>query len=84
MLGMLSMERYASKLSEAAMHSVTIVDCTLHGRDGSLSMHSVADLAWYMEHTPVGQHLGKRLAFTCLSSKLPCLNVRVHGGTMCC
>ena len=74
-LGTLSMERYARKLSEAATHSLDIQTCTLHRRDGCLSMHSVADMARYM-----GRHFGRRVAVTCPASKNSCHIVRVDEG----
>ena len=74
-LGMLSMERYAKRLSEAAPRSVDIQACTLHRRDGCLSMHSVADMARY-----AGRHFGRRVAVACQESKNSCRIVRVDEG----
>ena len=71
-LGTLSMERCAKRLSEVAPASVAIEACTLHRRDGCLSMHSVADMARYM-----GRHYGRRVAVTYSASKNSCLIVRV-------
>ena len=74
-LGTLSMERHAKRLSEVAPCSVDIEACTLHRRDGCLSMHSVADIARYM-----GRHFGRRVAVTCRASKNSCRIVRVDEG----
>ena len=73
MLGTLSMERYAKRLSRAAPHSVDIDACTLHTGDGSSSMRSVADMARFMQ-----EHFGRRVAVTCpASSTTSCLIVRL-------
>ena len=71
-LGTLSMECYAKRLSEVAPASVAIEACTLHRRDGCLSMHSVADMAWY-----TGRLFGRRVAVTWSAFMNSCLIVRV-------
>lgn len=72
-LGPLSMQDYAQALSEVAPASVSLEACTLHARDGSLSAHSVADLARHM-----AGRFGGSLAVTCpASSEGSCTLVRV-------
>ena len=69
----LSMQDYAQRLAEVAPASVSLEACTLHNADGSLSAHSVADMARHME----GRFAGS-LAVTCPgSSEGSCMLVRI-------
>ena len=49
MLGRLSMERFARRRAEAPARSISIEGCTLHSAGGEDSIHTMEDVARYMQ-----------------------------------